>query len=168
MRSTPARPARGGFSFLEIAGTLIIVAMLMLIGTATFDRLRENTEGVSAGPLLSVAQLEARRLTDADGLFPASVASDLVALSDASLSVTTSASDGSGTVSVYRIDESSMVLASRSGADCLVLLDRLSGSATWALFRGEGEACTASEFAAEAAALDAGGSSSSPQEVAGV
>lgn len=158
------KPYGRAFSFLEVAVTLLLLSMLMLVGFFSFNRVRESTEGAAAGPLLSVAQLEARRLTDSSGEFPATIEASLSALSSAQLSTTSAAASGD-VVSVYRVDEGKLVLAARSGDDCLVLLDRAAGSPTWAKFLGEGDACQASLLTAEVVALAPGGSPSSPLEV---
>jgi len=165
-RDLPGRRS-AGFSFLEMAVTLALLAILAAVGYTGFSAVRSNTEGAAAGPLLSVAQLEARRLSAPDGGFPADAAGSLVALSASGLTFTQAASTDTETVSVYRIDEESLVLATVSGDDCLVLLDRPFGSSTWAVFRGEADDCVAGELAGAAAALTPGGSSSVPQEVGG-
>jgi Tfp pilus assembly protein PilE len=158
------KPSRSAFSFLEVAVTLLLLSLLLLVGFVSYDRVRENTEGAAAAPLLSVAQLEARRLTDVSGEFPESLEADLSALSDSELA-TTSGAASDGVVSVYRVDEQTLVLAARSGDDCLVLLDRVSSVPTWAKFLGLGLSCQASLMAAEVTALAAGGSPASPLEV---
>lgn len=158
---------RAGFSFLEVAVVLVLLSMLAAIGYTGFASLRANTEGAAAGPMLTVAQLEARRLSSPDGGFTEDALEVLVALSDASLMFTSSASTGTDTVSVYRIDEESLVLAMVSGEDCLVLLDRPFASSTWAIFRNQADACLASALAGSIAGLPAEGSPTLPQEVTG-
>ncbi|MBU6201286.1 MAG: hypothetical protein KJS90_04715 [Acidobacteria bacterium] len=152
---------------MEVAVTLVLLAILAAIGYSGFAAVRGRTQGVSAGPILTVAQLEARRLSSANGGFPASVLTDLSALSDASLSFTDAASTSAGMVSVYRVDEEALVLATASSDDCLVLLDRPFASSTWAVFRGKASECVAGDLAAAAAGLAPGGSASLPQEVTG-
>jgi len=145
--------------------TLLLLAVLTSMGYAGFVAIRASTEGVAAGPLLAAAQLEARRLTDDSGEFPSGVVADLVAVSDSSLGFSSGAASSS-TVSVYRVDGSSLVLAAVSGPDCLVLLDRPGGASTWALFVAV-PSCSAAGLAGEVSGLPSGGSSASPQEVTG-
>jgi prepilin-type N-terminal cleavage/methylation domain-containing protein len=158
---------RAGFSFLEVAVVLVLLSMLAAIGYTGFASLRANTEGTAAGPMLTVAQLEARRLSSPDGGFAEDALEALVALSDASLTFTSAASTDTETVSVYRIDEESLVLAMVSGEDCLVLLDRPFASSTWAVFRTQADACLASTLAGSIAGRAQGGSPTLPQEVTG-
>ena len=146
--------------------TLLLMGLLAVVGYVGFSALRESTAGVASGPLLAAGQLEARRFTDVAGEFPADVVDALLAVSDSSLGFSAGPASGS-VVSVYRIDESSLVLAAVSGPDCLVLLDRPAADATWALFRGESDGCSASALAAQVVTLSAGGSPTSPQEVTG-
>lgn len=154
-----------GFSFLEVAVTLVLLGILAGIGYAAFATVRDNTEGTAAGPVLVVAQLEARRLSASDGSYASTTVADLVARSTDALTFTDSAATDVETVSVYRVDEESLVLATVSGDDCLVLLDRPFASSTWAIFKGDASLCTAGGFAAASVALTPGGSASAPQEV---
>lgn len=145
--------------------TLVLLGILAAIGYTGFAAVRSNTDGTAAGPVLAVAQLEARRLSSPDGGFPSTTVEDLVALSTSSLTFTSTVSTSIETVSAYRIDEESLVLATVSGDDCLVLLDRPFASSTWAVFAGDAATCVAGDLAGAAAALAPGGSASAPQEV---
>lgn len=147
--------------------TLVLLGMLAAIGYSAFAAVRGNTEGAAAGPVLTLAQLEARRLSSPAGGFPSTALDDLVAASTDALTFTASASTGVETVSVYRIDEESLVLATVSGTGCMVLLDRPFSSSTWVVFEGGADECIAGDRAAAAAALTPGGSSTAPQEVSG-
>ena len=144
--------------------TLVVLVILAAIGYSGFAAVRGNTEGVATGPLLSVAQLEARRLISS-GEFPVGVVDDLVSLSDPSLTFTGDAATEAETVSVYRIDGESLVFAAPSGDDCLVLVDRPYGSSTWARVLDTASDCSAGDLAGTATGLAPGGSAASPQEV---
>lgn len=148
--------------------TLVLLFILAAVGYTGFATVRGSTEGVAAGPLLSVAQLEARRLVSSAGEFPTSVVDDLVLLSDASLTFTGSVAAGTETVSVYRVDGEVLVFATSSGDDCLVLVDRPYGSSTWARVLDAASECSAGDLAGTVTSLTPGGSAASPQEVTGV
>lgn len=147
--------------------TLVLLALLSSVGYLGFAQVRGNTEGSSAGPTLSVAQLEARRLATASGEFPTSIVDDLLTLSDDALAFTSGASTSVDEVSVYRVSAATLTLTVRSGEECLVLVDRPFASATWALLSASEGVCAAEGLSAAALALDSGGSSSVPQEVSG-
>jgi hypothetical protein len=146
--------------------TLVVLGILAAVGYSGFAAVRGNSAGVATGPLLSVAQLEARRMISS-GEFPVGVVDDLVSLSDTSLTFTGTAATEAGTVSVYRIDGESLVFAAPSGEDCLVLVDRLYGSSTWARVLEAASDCSAGDLVGTATGLVPGGSAASPQEVTG-
>jgi len=156
-----------GFSFPEIAVTLVLLSILLALGALSFDRLRSSTGGVAAGPLLLSAQLEARRLVQPGVGYPESLVGDLVAVSGNGIDVVESSPSTVSQVSVLRVDAGTAVFAARAGEDCLVLLDRLEGSATWARLRSGAATCSAASVTAVVTALPVGGSSSSPQVVTG-
>jgi prepilin-type N-terminal cleavage/methylation domain-containing protein len=160
----PAR-ARKGFSLIEIAVTLLLLATVATLTWSASQLVRSSGSAAGAAPLLATVQVQARRLVGVDGRYPADLVSQLAGLSVPGLAVTTQGATADNDVSAYRSSEYALVLAAVSGVDCLVLVDRLDGSSSWIRIREAADSCSASVLQATALALPAAGTSDAPQQV---
>jgi prepilin-type N-terminal cleavage/methylation domain-containing protein len=152
---------RQGFSLIEVGVVLALLAVLSLVAVSAFGSTRSGIRSAAAGPLLRSAQLELRRAVLSDGSLP----TDPVAVLTAAGVPAGSGNRPAGVVSVLGIDAASVVFATGSREDCLVLVDRPSAASTWARFAASGPSCDASVLAQAALGLAAGGTASDPQEV---
>jgi prepilin-type N-terminal cleavage/methylation domain-containing protein len=157
--------SRHGFSMLEIATTLLLLSLLAAVTWGASQALRSSGSAATAVPLLTSAQVEARRLSDPDGTFPSDVVAQLADLTGDGLTFTAQNASDLMDVSVYLSDDASLVLAAVAGADCLVLVDRVTASSTWAMVLDAAENCSAPLLAAAVAALPDAGTPAAPQRI---
>jgi hypothetical protein len=150
---------------LEIATTLLLLSLLAAVTWGASQALRSSGSAATAVPLLTSAQVEARRLSDPDGTFPSDVVAQLADLTGDGLTFTAQNASDLMDVSVYLSDDASLVLAAVAGADCLVLVDRVTASSTWAMVLDAAENCSAPLLAAAVAALPDAGTPAAPQRI---
>ena len=160
-----SRRDRHGFSLLEMSATLLLLSLLAALAWGASQMLRSSGSSATAVPLLTSAQVEARRLSDTDGTFPSDIVDQLVGLSGDGLTFTVQGASDLMTVSVYRSNDSSLVLAAISGADCLVLVDRVLASSTWSVVLDAAESCSAPLWATTVVALPTVGTPTAPQRI---
>ena len=156
---------RKGFSLIEIAVTLMLLATVATLTWSTSQQVRSSGSAAGAAPLLATVQAQARRLVAVDGRYPVDLVSQLAGLSVPALAVTAQAATADSAVSAYRSSDYTLVLAAVSGGDCLVLVDRLDGSSSWIRIRESAASCTASVLHETVLALPAAGTSNAPQQV---
>lgn len=164
-RASTSQRYRHGFTMLEIATTLLLLSLLAAVTWGASQALRSSGSSATAVPLLTSAQVEARRLSDPDGTFPSDVAVQLAGLTGDGLTFTAQNASDLMDVSVYLSDDASLVLAAVAGADCLVLVDRVTASSTWAMVLDAAENCSAPLLATAVVALPTAGTPAAPQRV---
>jgi prepilin-type N-terminal cleavage/methylation domain-containing protein len=164
-QAVASRRGRHGFSLLEMSATLLLLSLLAALAWGASQMLRSSGSSATAVPLLTSAQVEARRLSDTDGTFPSDIADQLVSLSGDGLTFTVQDVSDLMTVSAYRSNDSSLVLAAIAGADCLVLVDRVLASSTWVLVLDAADSCSAPLLTTTVVALPAAGTPTAPQRI---
>lgn len=119
------------FSLIEMIVTLVVAVIMVALGVGAYQTLLGGASKVASDVELSTARLDVQRAAYANGsVFPEGVTD----FKTQGITYVTTASDGSGTVSVNRVDDTTLVLAQRtSDEDCLVLVSSLVARPTWAL-----------------------------------
>lgn len=157
----PMLPRRG-FSIMEIAVAMMLLAILSGIGVATYNVVQQNMDRAASMPTLGLVQLQARKVLANTGVsaYPGDIAS-LIAVPQ--VTITTGASSSPTTVSVFRFDENTLVLAAGSAGGCTMIVDRLNDSAAYLVDRSV-TSCLAQTVAGSVVGR-AGGTPKEPIEV---
>jgi type II secretory pathway pseudopilin PulG len=141
-----------GFTLVELVGGLVLIALVAgiagYVGGAVVERSRQRAAVLT----LSAAQAEGHNAAARRDLQPGdqnlrqfpTTSQDLAAAMNATgLQFVTSSSTDSDTVSVHVVDPLTAVFGVQAGGRCLLLSDRLDGTATWARSTGT---CTAALY----------------------
>lgn len=149
MRS-PFRAARG-FTLLEIAATMAMVAILMVAASYTYSKVKDASGDLSVKPALSATQLELKRwmLADNRDNTTSGYSSELVSQFVSSdpvpgVEVGTAESTGPTVVSVAWVDASTVVFAAMGATKCMVLVEHHQQKTAWGA--STEQSCTASGF----------------------
>ncbi len=134
---------------LEMITVLVVVGILAMIVRLSYTSVVSSSNELATRPTLGSVQVEGRRLVAQEAAttnipaFPSDLA---VQISITGLDVTTEESTSPDTVSVHLVDEVTAIYAASGGETCVVLVDRLVGSAGWGS-DSDSVACTASLYA---------------------
>jgi prepilin-type N-terminal cleavage/methylation domain-containing protein len=175
---------RRGFSLIELSVALGVMGMLAVLAAWGLSAARDSTSARSAGPVLSVVQLEVRRLMAAGAAsvppsatwladqFP-STATILADVDVDTVTLTDLASTAPTTVSVHTAVTGELFLVAGSAGGCMAVVDPFGAAPAW-LYDQALDTCTASDVEAYltaqlppfdlAAALAAGGTAAAPTE----
>lgn len=151
-----------GYTLIELSIALVVVAIIASIGVGTYKTVYNQMNQQSAGPLISLVQMEARRLAtnNSSYIYPADIVTPIVV---SGVTLTVGDSSDAHTISVYRLSDSEAVFAAGSAQGCLVLVDRLNAAPTWVLDATK-PTCKAEDVSGPASAV-AGGTSANPRTV---
>jgi Tfp pilus assembly protein PilE len=133
---------------LEIITVLIIIGLLAMIVRLSYSSVVSSSNELATRPVLGSVQVEGRRLVAQEAsitnipAFPSNMASQLTV---SGLEITTEESTSPNRVSIHLVDNVTAVYASSGGGVCVILVDRLVGSAGWGS-DDDSTSCTASLY----------------------
>ena len=158
---TVGKVRKRGYTLIEIAVTLLLMALVGAIGSAAYSSVIDSAKSGTSPTLLAIAQVEARRILANGGFtaYPATLATDIVL---PGATTTSASSSAPNVVSVYVLDATTVVFAAGSTSGCLVLVDRIGERPTWV--RDSNLNICAASLVGVAADAIAGGSPAEPVE----
>lgn len=131
-----------GFSTIEAITVLVILSVLAAIVVPTLSGVKESADRKSLEPTLALVAFEVRK--NSPSVVPEYPATGVTV---EGLAITSSASTGSDTVSVARVDDSTLLLTAESNGVCLILRHQYNGNEYW----GESNlSCVAQDYVSSA------------------
>lgn len=142
---------------MELLAVLVIMATLSIVGVVSYTKFAGTTKAKADTVMLSIVQLEVRRLVT-EGVFPQDIATSLPVVADYAY-VSQSVSPSAGQVSLFRVSDTVMVYTTAGADGCVVVVDRLIGQSSWFIDEFSASLCSAEYSAGVALALPPSGSS---------